>query len=180
MMSDAHIPKHLLYAYFQLMVGSEINIIFNGEICPPIKCNRGIKQGRADSMRLWCQTVMHHVQPIITPWKSRRIGGYIGDNWMPLVGYADDINIIANDYEHVHIMLREFVGALQKIGLSLSQDNDKCAFMVVAPDVAYPNEIHVNGYKFIRKKQMKILGSFLDDNNDLGPEISNRISRGTK
>eukprot|EP00973_Karenia_brevis_P058971 8211106-Karenia_brevis.AAC.1 len=76
-------------------------------------------------MRIWCQTLCYHLEPVVRSWKARNIGAYVGGQFVPIVGYADDITLLSNDYAQLLEMTQDIIRACGKLGLTLSQDDGK-------------------------------------------------------
>eukprot|EP00973_Karenia_brevis_P009122 1236373-Karenia_brevis.AAC.1 len=64
---------------------------------------RGVKQGRASSMRIFCDVVSHFLAPVVRSWEAKGFGILVGSRRWTHLGFADDFTILARSRE----MLRE-------------------------------------------------------------------------
>eukprot|EP00973_Karenia_brevis_P080484 11166052-Karenia_brevis.AAC.1 len=72
------IPQWLILAYMKTLVGCCIKPFINGKPGPPVSCERGLRQGRTDSMKVFCLCISFLLQPLMQQWHRRGYGLLLG------------------------------------------------------------------------------------------------------
>eukprot|EP00973_Karenia_brevis_P079773 11069569-Karenia_brevis.AAC.1 len=112
MLEALEIPKWLSFAYVQTLVGSSLVPIFDGREAPQVKCHRGFA-----------------THSLLQSWQSRGLGVSLAGMWLGLLGYADDLVIIASSWAQADTMIKELASALEGTGLEISTQDNKCTCM---------------------------------------------------
>eukprot|EP00973_Karenia_brevis_P004715 647644-Karenia_brevis.AAC.1 len=64
---------------------------------------------------------MYFVEPVLRRWQDHDIGACIAGEYVPILGYADDMTIMATDFQQLIQMVRDLITSFDKMGLCLSQ-----------------------------------------------------------
>eukprot|EP00973_Karenia_brevis_P031985 4414013-Karenia_brevis.AAC.1 len=122
----------------RLIVGSVLEQWICGKPLPRVTMFRGVKQGRSSSMRLFCDCLSLCLEPLLISWEQRGFGVKIGDETWLLLGYADDITLIAATAMQLNTMLQETAIAIKAIGLEFSDGDGKCQFIALESEMVVP------------------------------------------
>ena len=77
----------------------------------------GVRQGRTESMLLFVQAVAEAVEGLLQSWRSRGWGVTIGVLRLALMGFADDLVLVATLMTQAQLMLVGLCEALARIRL---------------------------------------------------------------
>ena len=164
------ILKHNISLCF---TGQIFQILFDGKKCNPICMGRGIKQGRCDSMDLFCKTVASHLDPLIAKWHRLNFGVHFGNHLVNILGLADDITLIANNVKDLVSMVKDVQLVLDNIGLTIGEN--KCKYL--ACQCFGPDELHINGIRIPRKHNILVLGCYISDDGSSDADVDYKIER---
>eukprot|EP00973_Karenia_brevis_P094655 12423504-Karenia_brevis.AAC.1 len=87
---------------------TKIRVSYAGMETDDITLRRGVKQGRAGSMRFFVDTLSYHFSMLQAQWTHKGYGLRIGDKVWTHFGHADDFHILAVNLEHIRIMIGQF------------------------------------------------------------------------
>eukprot|EP00973_Karenia_brevis_P004896 674621-Karenia_brevis.AAC.1 len=90
------VPQWLSLAYMRTLFGCCMRPFFNGKAGPKVRCGRGVRQGRTDSMKVFCAVICFLLQPLVEQWHRSSFGLLLGVTRIICLGYADDIVLVAS------------------------------------------------------------------------------------
>eukprot|EP00973_Karenia_brevis_P064044 8900081-Karenia_brevis.AAC.1 len=85
-----------------------------------ISRERGLCQGRVESMLQFVLSVAGHVYDVIENWKQKGWGFQVGHAWLGMLSYADDFIILARSSLQLKQMIDQLEASLSQIGLNFS------------------------------------------------------------
>eukprot|EP00973_Karenia_brevis_P016188 2215320-Karenia_brevis.AAC.1 len=102
-------------------------------VCPSIAANqakqlilnRGVRQGRIESMLHFVMTVAFKLESLLASWQQRGLGLYFDGHFVGLFNYADDFVILAPSAVQLRTMFGEISDCLHLIGLQFSFEKRK-------------------------------------------------------
>eukprot|EP00973_Karenia_brevis_P052510 7295486-Karenia_brevis.AAC.1 len=118
-------PLWLQLAYVKSVVACIMIPFVNGERASPVECKRGMRQGRADSMKCFCCLLCFLLQPLISRWQQQQMGILIGLTRFSCLAYADDVVLMADSITKLSQMVADLRGALATAGLEISTESNK-------------------------------------------------------
>eukprot|EP00973_Karenia_brevis_P083284 11548600-Karenia_brevis.AAC.1 len=74
MLEFLKVPLWLILACMRSVVGCVMHPFINGDEGPGVACERGVRQGRADSMKIFCCIVCWLLEPLIQSWHRNGFG----------------------------------------------------------------------------------------------------------
>eukprot|EP00973_Karenia_brevis_P062022 8625535-Karenia_brevis.AAC.1 len=84
-------PKWLALAYIKTVFGCSMRPHVAGGVGPQVRMCRGVRQGRTDSMRLFCSILCYVLQPKLEQWTRSSYGLLISSARLIALAYADDV-----------------------------------------------------------------------------------------
>eukprot|EP00973_Karenia_brevis_P071642 9955949-Karenia_brevis.AAC.1 len=67
-------PLWLIYAYVDTLWSNRLEAIFDGKKIEEVRCYRGLRQGRVDSMTIFTRVLSFALQPLLQQWKRQNLG----------------------------------------------------------------------------------------------------------
>eukprot|EP00973_Karenia_brevis_P080451 11162940-Karenia_brevis.AAC.1 len=93
-----------------------------------ILLQRGVRQGRVESMVHFVLTVAVAMQGLVVEWKRSGIGLVVSGVWVGCLNYADDFAFLGRSIVDVHRMMNDTAATLSRIGLGFSFKPEKTAY----------------------------------------------------
>lgn len=95
-----------------------------------------------------------------------------------LLAYADDVDIIGRNAEHVKQTFISLTNAASSVGLRVNVNKTK--YMMVPKQDNFPDHVTIQNNRFNVVDNFKYLGSQINSNNDIGEEVMARIASGNR
>ena len=132
--------------------------------------NRGVKQGDG----LSCDLFNLCLEYVIRKAEIETSGTIFNKTLQPL-GYADDIDLISRSFPDLVETLKKLVAAAESVGLKLNEGKTK--YMISSRSVQQVGQnVNFDGTCFECVREFIYLGTQVNNTNDLGEEVSRRIT----
>nr|XP_042906426.1 uncharacterized protein LOC122270970 [Parasteatoda tepidariorum] len=169
-MNEFGIPTKLVSLTRATINNVRCRIKIQSHLSEPFITERGLRQG--DSLA--CLLFNLALEKCIRDSGLNR-GGSIWNRSLQILAYADDIDIIGRSERAVKDAFQALEASAINMGLSINEDKTK--FMEFSSStVNYSEPLQINGHSFEKVKEFKYLGTIINDQNKLKPEIDNRIN----
>jgi hypothetical protein len=160
--------------------GVEVSFQLEGIQSDPVELTNGLLQGDPPSPAYFTATTDRVLKPVVAKWEKNKIGLHLDGSHMPLVGWMDDLYVLASSPEDLQTMVRQICNACSPTGLELQPP--KCQWGTSAPD-AEEFSITVRGRALSRVPKaegFQVLGSQLAFNASPNQEYAIRLSKSWK
>lgn len=154
------------------MAESTAAIRVQQQLSEEFKVKVGVRQGDALSAVLFNLVLEAAIR------KINRTGSIVNKTTQ-ILGYADDITIIARDLASLNQTAIDLEPQVNKGGLQVNKDKTKYMYCCRNPPIQLPN-ININGGQIESVKTFNFLGTKIANNGNVQDEISARILKGNK
>eukprot|EP00973_Karenia_brevis_P057952 8067906-Karenia_brevis.AAC.1 len=158
----------------------------NGAPGPDVELCRGVRQGRVDSMRLFCTLMCFLLEPVLQQWHRSSFGLLLGESRVVALSYADDLVLVCNGAVQLERMMTDLIEQLASAGLSLSDKPKKNLVMRVCKagedcecTHGESEVLHVAGHSLTQVPSMSVLGCVISADGSTGDELDDKISKAT-
>ncbi|MFM7986643.1 MAG: hypothetical protein ACKPKO_45740, partial [Candidatus Fonsibacter sp.] len=80
--------------------------MIDNKIGEAVQMGCGLRQGRTESMMMFVQSVAEAVEDMLSSWKARGWGALVGVLWLGLMGFVDDLVLLATSLAQAKGWLR--------------------------------------------------------------------------
>lgn len=173
-MASLGVPEKLIRLARMCYEGTRCCVRVGGQRSPPFQVTTGLRQG--------CP-----LAPILfnfaLEWVMRQVdhsGGLrLEDLSCDRLAYADDVDLMADDFAGVERKLVDLRTAASKVGMAINEDKTK--LMKIHKNHEFVCErVACGGLQLEAVSEFKYLGSIVTNRNDMEVEISARVAAGTR
>eukprot|EP00973_Karenia_brevis_P001298 177200-Karenia_brevis.AAC.1 len=98
-------PAQWRRAWASLIMRGASDPLVLGEIGRSVGHSRGLRQGRVESMLIFVLSLAVGLKDLVEGWKASDVGFGIGDVWLGILDYADDMFVCARSLIELQLML---------------------------------------------------------------------------
>jgi sorting nexin-29 len=167
-LSDFKVPSKLIKLVKLTLTETISTVRIQGELSTSFEVHNGVRQGDA----LACLLFNMALEKVIRD-AGLNTAGTIFSKSVHILAYADDVDIIARS----RATLGESFLALEKSArkMNLRVNVEKTKYMYCGKMETIPNFFEIDSFKFESVKNFTYLGSEINYQNDINPEIRKRI-----
>ena len=158
------IPLVFLRLLLDMYLKQTAGVLWNGNKSDPFPISNGVKQGVVISPRLYCI----YTDDLFSTLRKKKTGCWIGNQYIGILGYADDLLLLAPTHDALQEMMKTCETYANKLNLSFSTHADpkkcktKCmAYLKTERDLKH---IKLGGKELPWVRTAKHLGCKIDEN----------------
>ena len=124
------IPLVFLRLLLDMYLKQTAGVLWNGNKSDPFPISNGVKQGVVISPRLYCI----YTDDLFSTLRKKKTGCWIGNQYIGILGYADDLLLLAPTHDALQEMMKTCETYANKLNLSFSTHADpkKCKTKCIA------------------------------------------------
>ena len=116
------VPTQLIAVLCKMWLQSSVTAKLGHATSKKIAMHRGVPQGAPDSPLIFTCVMDEILSELQASWAARDLGWSMDTFWLPAVGYADDVILLAKSKEDAETMLHEAILAFADAGLEVGME----------------------------------------------------------
>jgi hypothetical protein len=138
------VPTQLIAVMCKMWLQSSVTAKLGHASSRKIAMHRGVPQGAPDSPLIFTCVMDEILAGLQASWAARGLGWSMDGFWLPAVGYADDVILLANSKQDAETMLHDAIVAFAEAGLDVGMEKThwtsscSCAEELVVQGVMIP------------------------------------------
>jgi endonuclease/exonuclease/phosphatase family metal-dependent hydrolase len=168
-LSNAGMSDVFVRLYKNILNNQYVYVVFNDIVGELWKIENGVRQGGINSPLLF----NFYINDILNAISELNVGCNLSYYRINIIGYADDLALIAPSGKGLQIMINVVVFMLTKLCLSLNVSKSVTMIFKAKKFKKYPLKptIHINGTDLKIVNEFQYLGTIISDNGLIGKDI---------